>query len=161
MVEYDFLKRHSLFGGITSAECDLIQPLFKEIDYDPGDTIIQEGAVNDRVFFICRGSVEILKNVGRDAAHADSHRIATLSEGDTFGEMELIDVQRCAASVRALEPVRALTLSHRDLYQVSKKNLKTYTLIIMNLAREISRRLRRMDDMWAAAHIGGDEIPSA
>ncbi|MFO7864625.1 MAG: hypothetical protein R6U85_11530, partial [Salinivirgaceae bacterium] len=57
--------------------------------------------------------------------------------------------QPCAATVRALEPTDTLSLSNRDLYKVSKLDMKTYALLVMNLAREISRRLRHMDDMIA------------
>jgi len=62
--------------------------------------------------------------------------------GDTFGEMELIDIQPCAATVRAETDTTAVTFTNADLYHISKWNLKTYAMIIMNLAREISRRLR-------------------
>jgi CRP-like cAMP-binding protein len=148
MIEYEFLKKHSLFGGVTEAECRFILPLLKEASYSRGQPIVEEGRVNDRIYFIWQGSVEVLKAFDTPAG-SRKHRIAELHEGDTFGEMELIDVQPCAATVQALEDTVLLTLSHRDLYRVSKQNLKTYTLIIMNLAREISRRLRRMDDLLA------------
>jgi CRP-like cAMP-binding protein len=78
-------------------------------------------------------------------------RIATLKVGDTFGEMELIDVQPSIATVRTLEPTNILTLSNMDLYRISKMNLKAYTMIILNLARAISRRLRRMDALVAGS----------
>ena len=71
------------------------------------------------------------------------------SEGDVFGEMELIDVQPCAASVRALKHTKALTLSNKGLYQISQYDLKVFSLMIMNLARDISRRLRKADDIIA------------
>ena len=69
--------------------------------------------------------------------------------GDTFGEMELIDIQPCAATVRATEDSVVLTLSNTDFHKISKMDLKSFTLIVMNLAREISRRLRRMDALLA------------
>jgi len=63
--------------------------------------------------------------------------------------MELIDIQPCAAAVRATEETWVLTLTNHDLYEVSKTDMKTYALIMMNLARELSRRIRKMDDLIA------------
>jgi CRP-like cAMP-binding protein len=110
---------------------------------------VEEGERAGKLYFIYAGSVEILKKVSTSEPPR-LRQIATLSVGDTFGEMELIDVQPCVATVRTLENTDVLTLNTLDLYKISKKNLKTYTIIILNLAREISRRLRRMDCLMSS-----------
>lgn len=150
MVTSEFLQSHSLFGGILDDQLEEIKPLLEEVKFARGDTIITEGEEGDRLYFICEGSVEILK----DPTPRDDdvpQRIAVLGAGDTFGEMELIDIQRRAATVVAIEEVTALTLSNADLYRIYKLNLKTFTMIVMNLARDISRRLRKMDALAASA----------
>jgi CRP-like cAMP-binding protein len=150
MIGFQFLKSHALFGGLTEVEINNIRPLLKEESFSKGDTIVQEGGQAGKLFFICSGSVEIIKKTETQKGSVQ-RRIATLGVGDTFGEMELIDVQPCIATVRAIENTSVLTLSNMDLYKISKSNLKTYTMIIMNLAREISRRLRRADGLLASA----------
>lgn len=145
-----FLQSNALFGGLTDEEIELIIPLLEEEHYSEGDFIIREGDDGDRLHFIVSGSVEVIKSVNRD--NKTSHRqLAVFGPGDTFGEMELIDIQRRSASVRALEDVSELTLSNKNMYKLYHLNLKTYTMIIMNIAREISRRLRHMDDLIANA----------
>jgi len=144
-LDFEHLKRYSLFGGVTDDAFERIRPFINIEHYAPGDDVVAEGAVNDRVFFICSGSVEVLKHLSGD--DDQSRRITVMETGDTFGEMELIDVQPCAATVRAREKTVTLTLSNHDLYKVSKTDLKTYTLLILNLARELSRRLRTMDEL--------------
>ena len=150
MVTLEFLKAHSLFGGIRDRELKKVRFLMREENFSKGEFIIHEGDVGDRLFFIVKGSVEILKEVST-AKGEKLERIAVLGDGDMFGEMELIDIQPRAANVKALEDTTALTLSNRDLHQIEKWNLKTFTIILMNLAREISRRLRRMDALMASA----------
>lgn len=147
-LDFQHLSQYSLFGGITSEAFETIRPLIHIVHYESGEIIIEEGAVNDRLYCICEGSVEVVKRAvdERDGA---LRRIAEMRPGDTFGEMELIDIQPCAATVRATEETWALTLSNHDLYRVSKTDMKTYALIMMNLARELSRRIRRMDDLIA------------
>ena len=145
---YAYLKRYSLFGGITEHTYEQIKPMLRTVLFAKGQVIVEEGHVNDTIYFITDGSVEILKKA-ECGEGTELRRMATMREGDTFGEMELIDIQPCAATVRALEDTSTLTLSSRDLYRVSKMDMKTYALLIMNLAREISRRLRAMDSMFA------------
>lgn len=152
-LNFDRLKRYSFFGGITRESFETIRPLIHLEDYVAGDDVVKEGSLNDRVYFICSGSVEILKHIAGKDAH-ECRRITVMHTGDTFGEMELIDIQPCAATVRARENTRTLTLSNHDLYKVSKIDMKTYALLMMNLARELSRRLRTMDEMF------GGERPS-
>jgi CRP-like cAMP-binding protein len=147
--DFSYLKRHSLFGGVTEEAFEQIRPLVRTQHFAPGDVVMHEGAVNDRIYLIVRGSVEIVK--GRHDQPELLRRITTMAEGETFGEMELIDIQPCAATVRALEDTTALSLSNHDLYAISKQDMKTYALLVMNLAREISRRLRATDDLVADA----------
>lgn len=156
-----YLKCHSLFGGVTDEAFELVKPHLRIEHFPAGATIIDEGQVNDRIYFIYRGLVEVTKtpsaispelSAGAGLAANERH-IAVMHEGDTFGEMELIDVQPCAATVRALEDTSTLTLSNRDLYQISKVDMKTYALLVMNLAREISRRLRVTDDLIAQTEV--------
>ena len=150
MDEINFLQSQSLFGGLTDAELNRVLPFLKEVRFKKDEFVLTEGEVNDKLFLIYKGSVEIIKHDSKKE-HDKDKRIIVLHRGDTFGEMEVIDIQPCIASVKTLEPTTILTLSSRDLHRISKENLKTFTLIIMNLAREISRRLRRMDELLAAS----------
>ncbi|MCD6122187.1 MAG: cyclic nucleotide-binding domain-containing protein [Spirochaetales bacterium] len=150
MDEIHFLQSQSLFGGLTNTELNRILPFLKEVKFKKDEFILKEGEINDKLYLIYKGSVEISKHYSKKKQHHDK-QIIVLHTGDTFGEMEVIDIQPCIASVKTIEPTTILTLSSRDLHQISKENLKTFTLIIMNLAREISRRLRRMDELAAAS----------
>ena len=145
-LDYETLKRYSLFGGLTEEAFETLRPLIHTERFAEGVDIVEEGTLNDRVYFIYSGAVEVLKRLG-DETPDKCRRITVMHRGDTFGEMELIDIQPCAATVRATEETCTLTLSNHDLYKVCKTDIKTYTMLIMNLARELSRRLRRMDDM--------------
>ena len=149
MIGTKFLQSHALFGGVSDEEIRMVRAYLEEARFAKGTQICTEGEPNDRLFFICEGSVSIVKRAS--AADDDPETIARLGAGDAFGEMELIDIQPCVATVTAEEDVTALTLSNRALYRIYKANLKTYAMIVLNMAREISRRLRRMDAVVATA----------
>ena len=153
---YAYLKRYSLFGGVTEEAYEQIRPLLRRGHFAKGQVIVAEGRVNDTIYFITDGAVEILKRAECEGG-TELRRMAMMREGETFGEMEFIDIQPCAATVRALEDTATLMLSNRDLYRVSKMDMKTYALLVMNLAREISRRLRAMDSMFAGQPNPRDE----
>lgn len=145
-----FLQTHALFGGLNDEEMRVVRPHLKEERFAQGATIIREGEQGDRVYFLVKGSVEVLK---ADTAHpgAPDRRLALLQSGESFGEMELIDIQPRSATVRSLEDVTVLSLSNGDLYALHKICPNTFTMIVMNMAREISRRLRRMDAAVSSA----------
>ena len=141
-----FLQEQPLFGGVDDQAMAVIMPLMRELTFAAGDVIVSEGEDGDSLFVICSGSVEVLKADPEQDAQV-AQRIAVLHVGDVFGEMELLDTQHRSATVRALEPVAALGLSNGDLFRIYESDLPTFALIVMNLARELSRRLRSIDDL--------------
>ncbi len=144
-IENDFLCKHSMFGGLTDKQLMLIQGYLDEQTYAKGTCILRQGEPNNTVYFIAEGEVSIQKH----SPHADDGEriITTLQTGDSFGEMELIDIQPCAASAVCLTDTKLISLSNENLYKLSRISLETYTMLILNLARDISRRLRSTDNL--------------
>jgi CRP-like cAMP-binding protein len=152
MLECDMLKRYSLFGGLDDTQLGFVSSLLREESHHSGEVILKEGELNSKVYFIQEGTVGVDKlRCAEDGSRGcESRHIADLIAGDTFGEMELVDIQPCVATVTAETDVKLLTLSNVDLYALRKKDLKAFTLIIMNVARDISRRLRDMDTRFSS-----------
>ncbi len=138
MIESDSLQKYSLFGGVLPEQLEKILPLFGRQSFNPGESAMRQGEPNDRIFFILSGKVEVERS---------GVPIVQLGEGETFGEMELIDTMPAIASIRVLEPTETVTITNRAIYEIFKVDAKTFALIIMNLARDLSRRLRRMDEL--------------
>jgi CRP/FNR family transcriptional regulator, cyclic AMP receptor protein len=140
LIEASAFKDYSLFGGLLPEEIEAIRPLLGSESYEAGVEIMREGEPNDRIHFILEGSVAVEKG---------GLRLDVLGEGDTFGEMEFLDVMPAAATVRALGPSTVATISNRALHELSKLSMRAFAMVVMNLARDLSRRLRRMDDLVA------------
>ena len=119
-----------------------IIPFMTEEKFKAEDIIITEGKTNDRIFFIIEGQVSVSK---KDMV------LINFNEGDVFGEMEVLDVMPAAASIKALTPVRVMTISNKSLRDIYKKDVTTFTLVLMNLARDLVRRLRKMDEKFASS----------
>jgi CRP-like cAMP-binding protein len=138
MVESALLQKYSLFGGLIEEQIQKILPLLEQESYEPGQDIIVEGTANDRIRFILEGRVEVV---------SQGIRLYEFGEGETVGEMEVLDVMPSAATIRALNAVKAMSISNKNLRQIYKIDIHSFSLIIMNLARDLSRRLRHMNEM--------------
>ncbi len=143
----EFLIQLPLFGGIKIENMEKIKHLLQIETYAQGEDIIKEGETGNKLYIIIEGSVEILKK--NPLNQQQEQRIATLAKGDNFGEMELIDIQARVATVKTMTKTTVCSLSNKDLYSIEKWDSESFVLIIMNLAREISRRLRKMDNLMA------------
>jgi CRP/FNR family transcriptional regulator, cyclic AMP receptor protein len=94
---------------------------------------------------LLEGEVEVVKK----SRLAREHRVALLGPGDCFGEMSLIDVQPRSATVRAVAPSRVLQVNSEDFDRLYRQDLKSYALVTLNIARDLSRRLRVADRILA------------
>jgi CRP-like cAMP-binding protein len=134
------LQKYSLFGGLQPDQITGLLPLMEEETHEPGDDIIVEGTPNDKIRFIIAGRVAVVKK---------GIILSEFGEGDAFGEMEVLDVMPSAATIKALSTTKVMSISNRTLREIYKTDVKAFSLIIMNLARDLSRRLRRMDERVA------------
>jgi len=142
MVLPQTLQKYSLFGGLLEEQIESIIPLMKQENYDPETLIITEGKANDKIYFIIEGQVAVIKG---DIV------LSRFGEGEAFGEMEVLDVMPAIASIKSLSPVTVMSISNRALREIYKKDVKIFSLMLMNLARDLSRRLRKMDEKLASS----------
>jgi CRP-like cAMP-binding protein len=141
MIEPSALQRYSLFGGLQKDQIEKILPLMERETWAAGDTIIAEGSCNDRIRFIIEGRAAVVK---------EGLVLFECREGDAFGEMEVLDVMPSVANIKALVPTKAISISNKALHEIYKQDISIFAMIIMNLARDLSRRLRKMDEKVAA-----------
>jgi CRP-like cAMP-binding protein len=151
MIEPKALQQYSLFGGLIEDQIEQILPHVELKKYEAGETIMIEGERNDKIYFIIQGHVDIVK---------DGNILLHLDEGDTFGEMEVLDVMPSAATGRVVETSMIASISNKALRQIYKQDTNIFSLMIMNLARDLSRRLRRMDE-WHSWMPQDGEIPES
>ncbi|HUX42913.1 MAG TPA: cyclic nucleotide-binding domain-containing protein [Rectinemataceae bacterium] len=144
MIDIEALQKYSLFGGLLPDQVSVVRGLLGFESFEDGALLLTEGQANDRICFIVEGRVEVLKN---------GTSLNVLCEGETFGEMEMLDVMPAIATIRALGPVKVAILGNRALYRLSHENIRVFAIVVMNLARDLSRRLRRMDELAVKAGI--------
>ena len=139
------LRNVGLFGALSDPVLEDLATSLAVITPSAGDYVFREGEPARDMFVVLSGEMEVLKGT---ATGAES-RVALLGPGDWFGEMSIVDIQPRSASVRALAPARLLRISAADLDRLYRQDIRSYALIVLNLARELSRRLRVADGILA------------
>jgi CRP/FNR family cyclic AMP-dependent transcriptional regulator len=142
-VDRDFLVQVPIFGGLPERALATILGAVRMVRVAPGQLLIGEGDVAAGLFVVCDGELEISKR-GRNGAEFG---LAILKRGDCVGEMSLIDIESRSATVRALGAATLLSLDLAAIANLYQADLESYTLLVLNIAREISRRLRRADQV--------------
>ena len=139
------LRNIGLFGALSDDVLEFLSTQLSVETPSAGATLFREGEDANAMFVVISGEVEVFKKSKRNM----EARVAVLGPGDWFGEMSIVDIQPRSATVRALAPSRLLRLSSADLDALYRHDLRSYAIIILNLARELSRRLRVADGILA------------
>ena len=147
MEKVDVLQKSKLFESLLPDELEMLSDLSQQKNYDAGEIVFKEGAVGDSLYVIEEGEVEVL----RKGADGTNQLLATLKEPEFFGEMSLIDKEYRSATVRAKTDLRMLYLSNENLHSFAKVYKSGFTLVVINIARVLSTRLRETNKRFAKA----------
>lgn len=109
--------------------------------YNPGAIVIAEGDAGDSAFMILRGSAEVIVGDGKKAK-----TVATLGEGEVFGEMCLLEPGVRSATVRAVTELECAVTS----YEQFAENMETDPAQAALYMKTLVTRLRQMNQMMAA-----------
>lgn len=134
------LQQMPLFGGISEDTLSFLLGVSRDVRVRSGGYFFREGEPGESMFVLESGSVEVRKKT-RQAMLL----LSRLAPGDCFGEMALIELAPRSASVLALQDCSAFEIFAASLHQLYERNLEQFALIQMNMARELSRRLRATD----------------
>ncbi|MBK6973708.1 MAG: Crp/Fnr family transcriptional regulator [Sterolibacteriaceae bacterium] len=135
------LQQMPLFGGIQEDALSFLLGVSRDVHVRPGAFFFREGEPGESMFVLDAGTVEVRKKARQGAL-----LLSRLGPGDCFGEMALIDLSPRSASVQALEDCSAFEIFAASLHQLYQRDLEQFALIQMNMARELSRRLRATDE---------------
>ncbi len=132
----NLLKGVDLFSPLDDQQITLLAPMAHEKLYAKGEAIIFEDDDSHQGFFlIVQGEVKVVLT----SLDGKETILASLKEGEFFGEMALLDGEPRSATVRAVDASRLLSL-RRDEFL---KFLKRYPDVALTLLAEMSRRLRK------------------
>jgi CRP-like cAMP-binding protein len=139
------LRDIGLFGGLGDDILETFVANLARLELASGADVFHEGEAGRDLFVILDGEIEVLRRSKR----GHETRVALLGPGDWFGEMSILDVLPRSATMRVVAPSQLLRFSAQDLDTLYRRDLRAYSLLVLNIAREISRRLRVADGLLA------------
>lgn len=124
----------------------MVRPLRTKIEggleqiYQDGDVIIREGDKDSEMYIIKSGAVKVTKRT-----HKGEITLATLTNGDFFGEMALFERARRSATVCAVDETRVLVLHPGNfLYR-----LRQDPTLVFEMIQKMCKRIRKLNEELA------------
>lgn len=137
-----FLVSTPFFGGLDGESLEFVASMLTEKACMAGSDVFEEGDTGRAMYILKSGEV-VMKRRGQ----AYEVRLARLHAGDFFGETTLIEMQPRPCTAHVVRDARLLELTGANLYRLYKEDIKAYVLVLQNINRELSRRLRHADDL--------------
>ncbi len=135
MTEREFLHSVPLFSRLGDASLDGILRLTRRRRVRKDEVIFHEKEMGDSLFIILRGRVKV-SIFGDDGKEVT---LSTLSEGDFFGDMALLDSEPRSATTIAEEDCELLLLQQADFV----RNLEQDAGMSASLLQVLASRLRK------------------
>ncbi len=138
----DLLQRSELFAELGPEKVEQIAALGHEVVYDSGDVVISEGDPSDEIYVICEGMVEVEISTSMPDAPQPSS-IVRLGQGQTFGEMALVDRGARSATVRCVQDGTTLhVIPREEFWALCNEDTDIGFTVMRNIAFDLSFKLR-------------------
>ncbi len=101
-----------LYYSLGTAEANALYYSMKSATFESGDTIVAQGKLNSRLFFVLSGFIHALYKRG----HTERY-FSTLSAGDIFGQHSFFSLTVCTVTLKAQGRVKVNYLENEVLRQ--------------------------------------------
>jgi len=132
------LQKSRLFEGLLPEEIEMLGEVTQQKKYTEGEIVFKQGDVGDSLYLLVEGAVEVLHK----REDGKEHIITVLEAPEFFGEMSLIDKEYRSATIRAKREAVMLCLTNENLHSFARVYKNGFTLVVINIARVLSSRLR-------------------
>ena len=132
-------RNHPIFQMLIESEFQLVFSHLELKEFEAGELVFNEGDQALNCYFILFGDV----NIFRDLKEESAIQLATLSNGQTFGEMSLIDHKERSASCKAgAQGATLLSLSKSTFEELFIAHSPLAYKVLDYVVRDLSMRLR-------------------
>ena len=126
------LRKVPLFSGLDDQALQTVARAGREVSFDPGKKILEQGEAGLSFLLVLEGRVEVRKS-GRT--------VATVEPGGFVGEMTVFDDKPRSADIVAIQPTKCFGIASWSFFPL----LNTNPSIAIGIIKELVGRLRRLD----------------
>ena len=124
----EFIEKVPLFRGASPQLLREIAIELRAALFTPGDYVFRAGEIGRHMYFISRGTVEVIAADGQTI-------LSTLSDGDFFGEIALLFQRPRTASIRAID--------FCDMYSLDKETFERVLTYFPDFAAHVREEAER------------------
>jgi CRP/FNR family cyclic AMP-dependent transcriptional regulator len=128
------LARAPLFEGLARSELEALAKVTEDLDDKAGKVLCREGETAREFFVVIDGEVGVTKG---------GEEIRTLSSGDFFGEIGLLEDVPRTATVTAKTPVRYFVLTRRSFRSLLERQPEIERKVMRAFADRVRPALER------------------
>ncbi|HAV64837.1 MAG TPA: hypothetical protein DCY13_21020 [Verrucomicrobiales bacterium] len=140
----NLLRSLPLFEGLGDGELRKVARLFKQKLYQPGEVVFKKADPGSEAYIVMRGQVDI-------CLEESPRPIATVSNGQIFGELAFLDGSPRAARAVSKQPSIILVMERPSFTQLVQREPHLGLVVVRNLAEDLSNKLRRTNVAHSAA----------
>ncbi len=133
------LKKFPLLAEMSAEMLGVLSVYLTERRFGEGTLIFVENMVGESLFFIESGRISLTKMVAEGA----ERRLAELGEGDSFGELAVIDGGTRAVTARVLQDTEVAILSRDGLSRLSEQRPDVALALVVSLFRRTLSLVRQ------------------
>lgn len=136
------LDEIGIFGALNAEHIKQILPHLKQVQYPANHTLFEQGSKPDNIYVILDGQVDIFCTPANDTTIT----IANVEKGSCFGHIAVLGIQPHMGTAITQKASNLLVLSCKALHNIHKESPELFGLLILNIAREACRRLKRSNE---------------
>jgi len=143
------ISQLSIFGGATDAQ---LATIFRRLElwiFQAGEVVFQKGDEPRYVYIVKSGRIDL--QLAENSLIIHKHY---LEVGECCGEASLIAMHKHTTTAIAAVDSEVMLLSRKALIGLEHEDIHLFALLMMNLARELARRLYLTDEMLIGAMAG-------
>lgn len=136
------LNKISIFAGLSDPQLYTLFRLLTQVTYKANENIFEQGDEPSHIYIVEKGQVKLV--VWRNETPLE---LIVFEEGHCFGEASVIGIQPHKGTAIAMEDTELIVLSRNALMSIYDSDKELFSIIILNIAREVCRRLHATDDI--------------
>lgn len=118
-------------------------------DFPSGAVVLQDGQVNNSLFIVVQGSLEVIEG---------EMRVSTIQRGECFGELSILTRQPVSNSVRAATPSTLISVPRDRFHELLQRFGSLGTLLNRLLARRLRASNQQLENILRPGIWGNLEV---
>lgn len=128
------LNKFPILGAFSKDEVVEFLSFVELKEFKKGEKVFAQGDSPEAIYLIEKGKIQLEYEFKENIYDLKSYNI-----GDCFGQLALLGIKPYLATAICAEDTALLSLSKFAFHSLSKKNIKLFSKLLLNITREVCR----------------------